>query len=71
MICVFALPCLTVVAYLMPVYPSFTSINRNIIWYRNEIIYEINVPMFRDGNQDGIGDLKGFVTKKTITINFV
>jgi len=70
MICVFALPCLTVVAYLMPVYPSYTSINRNIIWYRNEIIYEINVPMFRDSNQDGIGDLKGFVTKKIITIDF-
>jgi len=71
MICIFALPCLTAIAYLMPVYPSYTSINRNIIWYRNEIIYEINVPMFRDSNQDGIGDLKGFCYKENNNNRFL
>ena len=29
------------------------------LWYRNAIIYQIDVSVFRDGNNDGWGDLQG------------
>ncbi|MBO4121308.1 alpha-glucosidase C-terminal domain-containing protein [Cupriavidus gilardii] len=29
------------------------------LWYRNAIVYQIDVGMFRDGNNDGWGDLQG------------
>ncbi|CAF1276716.1 unnamed protein product [Adineta ricciae] len=32
-------------------------------WFEKEIIYEIDVPFFRDSNQDGIGDIKGVEEK--------
>jgi hypothetical protein len=31
-----------------------------LVWYEKDIIYEIDVTTFRDTNQDGIGDIKGF-----------
>ncbi|UJR19835.1 hypothetical protein I4U23_022968 [Adineta vaga] len=35
----------------------------NLRWYEKDIIYEIDVPVFRDSNQDGIGDIKGVEEK--------
>ncbi|MFL6100308.1 MAG: alpha-amylase family protein [Actinomycetales bacterium] len=29
------------------------------LWYRNAVIYEIDIPLFRDSNGDGCGDLIG------------
>ncbi len=31
-----------------------------LVWYEKDIIYEIDVTTFRDTDQDGIGDIKGF-----------
>lgn len=32
-------------------------------WYKNAIIYGINLPTFQDGNGDGIGDFRGLVER--------
>ncbi|HEY60974.1 MAG TPA: maltose alpha-D-glucosyltransferase [Anaerolineae bacterium] len=32
-------------------------------WYKNAIFYELHVRAFCDGNNDGIGDLKGLISK--------
>jgi len=32
-------------------------------WYKNTIFYEINLRAFMDGNNDGIGDLLGLISK--------
>lgn len=35
----------------------------NLNWFQREIIYEIDLPTFYDGNGDGIGDLTGLKQK--------
>ncbi len=32
-------------------------------WYKDAIIYELHIKAFRDGNGDGIGDIKGIMEK--------
>ena len=32
-------------------------------WYQKDIIYEMDLKMFRDSNQDGIGDIQGLEEK--------
>jgi hypothetical protein len=34
-----------------------------LVWYEKEIIYEIDIEMFRDSNRDGRGDIKGVQEK--------
>ena len=33
------------------------------LWYKNTIIYTLNVASFMDGNEDGIGDFKGLTER--------
>jgi maltose alpha-D-glucosyltransferase/alpha-amylase len=33
------------------------------LWYKNAIIYSLNVATFMDGNDDGIGDFKGLTSR--------
>jgi maltose alpha-D-glucosyltransferase / alpha-amylase len=33
------------------------------LWYKNDIIYELHVRAFFDGNADGIGDFRGLIEK--------
>ena len=33
------------------------------LWYKDAIIYELHVKAFMDGNNDGIGDFQGLLTK--------
>ncbi len=33
------------------------------LWYRDAIIYQVHVKSFMDGNNDGIGDFKGLISK--------
>jgi maltose alpha-D-glucosyltransferase/alpha-amylase len=37
--------------------------NREILWYKDAIFYEVYVRAFNDSNQDGIGDLRGLTQK--------
>ncbi|HXS36841.1 MAG TPA: maltose alpha-D-glucosyltransferase [Flavipsychrobacter sp.] len=39
------------------------SINDNLHWYKDIIIYELHIKAFRDGNCDGIGDFEGLLGK--------
>lgn len=32
-------------------------------WFKNAVIYGVNVPTFQDGNGDGIGDLQGLISR--------
>jgi maltose alpha-D-glucosyltransferase/alpha-amylase len=32
-------------------------------WYRDAVIYQVNVKAFLDSNDDGVGDFKGLATK--------
>src|SRR6266568_7063781 len=34
-----------------------------VSWFKNAIIYGINVPTFQDGNGDGIGDFPGLTSR--------
>ena len=68
MICILVLVCLVTISSLSSIPKSLNTIKTGLVWYQNEIIYEINVPMFRDSNQDGIGDLQGRILKRN---NFV
>ncbi len=40
-----------------------TAVNRDPLWYKDVIIYEIPVKSFFDSNRDGIGDLPGLIGK--------
>lgn len=31
----------------------------NLNWYESEVIYEIDLPTFRDADQNGVGDIEG------------
>ena len=33
------------------------------LWYKNAIIYAVNVESFMDGNGDGIGDFEGLMRR--------
>lgn len=35
----------------------------DLLWYKDAIIYELHIKAFADSNNDGIGDLKGLLTK--------
>jgi len=35
----------------------------NLHWFKKAIVYSLDVRSFKDGNEDGIGDLKGLVSK--------
>ncbi|MBN1201505.1 MAG: maltose alpha-D-glucosyltransferase [Anaerolineae bacterium] len=39
------------------------SHNPNLTWYKDAVFYELYVRAFKDGNEDGHGDLKGLLTK--------
>ena len=40
-----------------------TTYTREPLWYKDAIIYELNIKGFRDSNGDGIGDFKGVLQK--------
>ena len=35
----------------------------NDLWYKNAVIYELNIKGFRDSTGDGLGDLQGLISK--------
>ncbi|MCE6987625.1 maltose alpha-D-glucosyltransferase [Dyadobacter sp. CY323] len=37
------------------------SVEKNLHWYKDAIIYELHIKAFKDGNCDGIGDFKGLM----------
>src|SRR5665213_149688 len=37
------------------------TLNDNLHWYKDAIIYELHIKAFRDGNGDGIGDFEGLL----------
>ena len=39
------------------------TIDSNLHWYKDAVIYELHIKAFRDGNCDGIGDFKGLMEK--------
>src|SRR5687768_2125456 len=39
------------------------SIDKNLLWYKDAIIYELHIKAFRDSNADGIGDFQGLMEK--------
>src|SRR5699024_4529651 len=39
------------------------SENKETLWYKDAIIYEVHIKSFYDSNGDGIGDLEGFLQK--------
>lgn len=39
------------------------SKNKDALWYKDAIIYEVHIKSFYDSNGDGIGDLEGFLQK--------
>jgi len=38
-------------------------LNRDVLWYKDAIIYQVHVRTFQDGNGDGIGDFQGLEGK--------
>ena len=34
-------------------------LNRDVLWYKDAIIYQVHVRTFHDSNGDGIGDFRG------------
>ena len=36
---------------------------RDALWYKDAVIYQLNVKSFFDSNDDGIGDFKGLTSK--------
>ena len=40
-----------------------TPINRETLWYKDAIIYELHIKAFKDNNDDGIGDFEGLFEK--------
>ncbi len=39
------------------------SVNREPLWYKDAIIYELHIKAFKDNNSDGIGDFEGLLEK--------
>jgi maltose alpha-D-glucosyltransferase / alpha-amylase len=42
---------------------SPTTITADALWYKDAVIYQLHVKSFCDGNNDGIGDFDGLVSK--------
>jgi maltose alpha-D-glucosyltransferase/alpha-amylase len=42
--------------------PSITNIDSSL-WYKNSVIYTLDVKVFKDSDGDGIGDFKGLTSK--------
>lgn len=42
---------------------SKKEIEKDLLWYKDAIIYELHIKAFRDHNGDGIGDFKGLLEK--------
>jgi maltose alpha-D-glucosyltransferase / alpha-amylase len=42
---------------------SKEEIEKDLLWYKDAIIYELHIKAFRDQNGDGIGDFKGLLEK--------
>src|ERR1700744_2717559 len=40
-----------------------TTLDDNLHWYKDAIIYELHIKAFYDGNNDGIGDFQGLLQK--------
>ncbi len=40
-----------------------STLDNNLHWYKDAVIYELHIKAFRDGNGDGIGDFKGLLEK--------
>ena len=40
-----------------------TTLDDELHWYKDAIIYELHIKAFRDGNCDGIGDFEGLLEK--------
>src|ERR1039458_8322936 len=38
-------------------------LNRDVLWYKDAIIYQVHVRTFHDSNGDGIGDFQGLEGK--------
>ncbi|MCG2725746.1 MAG: maltose alpha-D-glucosyltransferase, partial [Elusimicrobia bacterium] len=43
--------------------PSKTKLKNDPLWYKDAIIYELNVKSFSDSNGDGTGDFRGLINK--------
>jgi len=39
------------------------SLNRDVLWYKDAIVYQVHVRTFHDSNGDGIGDFQGLEEK--------
>ena len=61
--CSVAVTCLVIAACLFSPLPTGTSNTTVALWYRDTIVYEINVAVFRDSDADGIGDLQGNIAR--------
>lgn len=42
---------------------GITTKQRDGLWYKNAVFYELNLRAFKDGNGDGIGDFVGLISK--------
>ena len=38
-------------------------LGNDLLWYKDAIIYELNIRAFHDTNGDGIGDFRGLIEK--------
>src|SRR5882724_6691859 len=43
--------------------PATGIIAGDALWYKDAVIYQVNVKSFLDSNDDGIGDFKGLTSK--------
>ena len=43
--------------------PPVTTLDRDGLWYKDAIIYQLHVKAFADSNNDGIGDFAGLTEK--------
>src|ERR1051325_6151052 len=47
----------------MPPQQADSYIDKDPLWYKDAIIYEVHVRTFYDSNNDGIGDFSGIIEK--------
>ena len=43
--------------------PDRSTISEDDLWYKDAIIYQLHIKSFFDGNNDGIGDFQGLISK--------
>src|SRR6478736_8836949 len=46
-----------------PATPVVTSLSEDNQWYKDAIIYQLHIKSFFDGNNDGMGDFAGLISK--------